>query len=76
MFHPHSQTQSFVFGRISPDIVAVEVRRQSGEIVGPVPVIAGPRGPFYVVELPTDDIPVEVIGYRADGTFIRYPLRD
>lgn len=73
LFHNEARTPSFVFGRMPPDTVAIEVVA-SVPVGGRVAVTQGPGGPFYVVELLDPAKPEAVIGYRADGTSERYSL--
>jgi hypothetical protein len=72
--HSDSRVVPTVFGRIAADVVMVAVVGANGRSTGPVPVITATGGPYYRVEVPGVPRPLIIIGYRADGSSIRYSL--
>jgi hypothetical protein len=67
-----ARVPGFVFGRMPPGVERVELALFRGEQLGQRDVIAGPGGPFYVIELAARTMPDQVIGYRSDGSSVRY----
>ena len=71
-FHNDTRARPFVFGRVADDIVAVAVEEPATDAVESLPVIRGPAGSFYVLELPHRKKPGAVTRFRNDGTAVRY----
>jgi hypothetical protein len=68
------RTPTFVYGRMPADVGEAEVVVNGGRTLHRQRLPPTPVGRCYVLEAPDDRSPVAVIGYRADGTTVRYGI--
>jgi len=69
-----SRTSAFVYGRLPEGTENVSVRLSTGRVLAARETIAGPTGPFYVVEMPEGAKPTTVLGSLGDGTSVSYAV--
>ena len=69
-----SRTSAFVYGRVPEGTENVSVVLSTGSVLATRETIAGPTGPFYVIEVPEGAKPTTVLGFRADGTSASYAV--
>lgn len=70
-----SRTSAFVYGRMPEGTENVSVVLSTGSVLATRETIAGPTGPFYVIEMPAGAKPTTVLGSTGDGTSASYPVR-
>jgi hypothetical protein len=69
-----SRTSAFVYGRMPEGTENVSVVLSTGSVLAARETIAGPTGPFYVIEMPKGARPATVLGSRGDGTSASYAV--
>lgn len=69
-----SRTSAFVYGRLPEGTEQVAVVLTNGSVLAGQQTIAGPTGPFYVVEMLDGRRPMTVVGTRSDGTLERFAV--
>ena len=69
-----SRTSAFLYGRLPEGTEQVAMVRTNGGVLAEQKSIAGPTGPFYVVELLDGTRPTTVVGTRSDGTVERFAV--
>jgi hypothetical protein len=70
-----SRTSAFVYGRMPEGTENVSVVLSTGSVLATRETIAGPTGPFYVIEMPEGAKPTTVLGSRVGGTSASYDIR-
>ena len=69
-----SRTSAFVYGRMPEGTENVSVVLSNGSVLATRETIAGPTGPFYVIEVPEGAKPTTILGSRSDGTSASYAV--
>lgn len=67
---------AFVFGLVPAGVEEVEPELVTGTANTRTRVLTGASDGSYAIELDQPEMITAVIGYRTDGTTLRYPLRD